>query len=779
MQIFELNTDWDFRRTSPDAGRSGLAAEPSLPATWERIALPHSPFVADLDGREHWFGLCEYRRAIVAPPLEAGARCVVFVGAAMHSAECLLDGVRIETHSGGYLPFEIDLTPHLRTGATHELVLRLDNRDNADIPPGKPYEDLDFCWYGGLYRGAELRVYPPVQITEAISAHEVAGGGVFVRTLSADRERAVVSVRVHVCNHSASPWRGSIQAALHAPASEAGTGSLGAPGNPSTALAAAEIALDPAESRHVELALPVANPALWSVADPRLHALEVTLADATGHSVDSRSLRIGIRRISFSRSGGFTLNGERLRLRGTNRHQEYPLVGYAAGAAAQWRDARRIKEAGFDYVRCSHYPPAPAFLDACDALGIVVMDAIPGWQFIGGEAFREACFANARQVIRRDRNHACVVLWELSLNETAMDEDFMARLHAIGHEEFPGDQMYTCGWMDRYDVFIHSRQHGRIHSWANGDRALVVAEYGDWEFYATNEGFDQKTGAGVLPREHNSRKFRGDGEGGMLRQAWNHVIALNDTHACPAVLDGQWSVFDYARGYDPIRAACGVADIFRLPKFSYQFYRSQRGAAEQGTGWSGGAMVFLASHWRPDSARRVVVFSNCDEVELSLNGAVVARRGPERTAETNHLPHPPFCFPLEAFVPGTLRATGFLNGKPAATHVVSTPGAPAQVLLALDDAGALDAVRGDFAFVHARVCDAAGTLCVDYSGAIELQATGEATVVGPSRVNAEAGIGSFGLAVARGASAFRLRASVSLAVAGAPALPAGEVAWRR
>lgn len=753
MQVSELNHDWSFRRRDD-------ARLPSA-AGWETVALPHNPFVADPDGRRHWFGDCEYRRTLAAPALAPGARCTLFVGAAMHTAIVLLDGKFVGSHLGGYLPFEIDLTPHLRAGAVHELLLRLDNRDNPDVPPGKPYAELDFCWYGGLYRGAELRVYPPVHLTEEISAAEVAGGGLFFRTLSASRGHAQASVRAHVRNSGAAAWRGTVRAELRFAERLVAVAT-----SPAIELAAGE-------ARHVELELHVEHPALWSVAQPQLHVLTVTVLGADGAALGARRLRVGLRTIAFSRSRGFELNGERLRLRGTNRHQEFPLVGYAAGAAAQWRDARKIKEAGFDYVRCSHYPPSPVFLDACDALGLVVMDAIPGWQFIGGAAFRDACFDNARQVIRRDRNHACVVLWELSLNETAMDDDFMARLRAIGHEEFPGDQMFTCGWMDHYDVFIHSRQHGRIHSWANGDRALVVAEYGDWEFYAANEGFDQVTGAGVLPRENNSRKFRGDGERGLLRQAENHTVALNDTLSSPAVLDGQWSVFDYARGYDPVRAACGVADLFRLPKFSYHFYRSQRSPVEGGPGWSGGATVFIASHWRPDSNLRVVVFSNCDEVELALNGRVLARRTPERTAATRALPHPPFLFELPRFEPGTLQATGFLAGRPAATHSVATPGAPAKLELVLDGADTLDAAAGDFVFVHVRVLDASGTLCVAHSGTIALHATGDAAVVGPVNVAAEAGIASFGVAVPRGARAFALRAESA-----APPLPAAEIAWR-
>src|SRR5690606_3643769 len=140
-----------------------------------------------------------------------------------------------------------------------------------------------------------------------------------------------------------------------------------------------------------------------------------------GEVVDEEFTRTGIRHIEIS-AEGFRLNGERIFLRGTNRHQEYPCVGYAIGSAAQYRDAKKVKDAGFDYIRLSHYPPDPAFMDACDELGLVVMDCIPGWQYFDrdSEAFAQLQLKNCRDMIRRDRNHPCVILWEVSLNESWM-----------------------------------------------------------------------------------------------------------------------------------------------------------------------------------------------------------------------------------------------------------------------------------------------------------------------------------------------------------------------
>jgi beta-galactosidase len=742
-QVLPLDTGWNFRRLAASAG---TPVEP-----WTAVELPHSPFVADLDGRKHWFGECEYQRTITRPSgSPANGRCALYVGAAMHTASILVDDTEVARHTGGYLPFEVALTERLRDGRPHALTLRLDNRENPEVPPGKPYDDLDFCWYGGLYRNAELRWYPDLHITDPVAAGEVAGGGVFVRTLSASADSAKISVRTHVRNVSSEAKTFQTEVELRcgetpvAKARQAGT------------------TLAPGASTTIDLELEVARPALWQPDSPVMHHAQVTLREADGTALDAHIEPFGIRRISFSRSGGFTINGRRRRLRGTNRHQEYPYAGYAVPTAAHRRDARRIKEAGFDYVRLAHYPQSPDFLDACDELGIVVMNCLPGWQFLGNERFRAACRQNARDLIRRDRNHPCVVLWELSLNETNMDEDFMTQLNAIGHEEYPGDQMFTCGWQDRYDVFTHSRQHGEIHRWQNGDKALVVAEYGDWEFYASNYGFDQKTGAGLFAQWSHGRKLRQDGEVGLRQQVSNHISALNDTLSSPAVLDGQWSMFDYARGYHPQRAACGVMDIFRLPKFSYYFYRSQRDPNEGSKTWTGGPMVFIASHWTPVSNPRILIFSNCEEVELRLNGVTLGRQKPAKTSLTQYLPHPPFVFDLPTFSPGKLEATGFLNENPVASHRVATPGEAAELSLSIDTVGVAPASdTPDIAIAHASVCDSTGTLCVESTATVSFLIEGDGAFIGPEKIAAEAGIASVVVSVSRKCHTFKLSAKLA------------------
>lgn len=738
LTIQPLDRSWKFRTLT----------EPAAPA-WREVDLPHTPFVPDLDGRDHWFGLCEYRRTIQRPAAAPAGKCMLYCGAAMHTAVVLVDGKECGRHSGGYLPFETDVTGALADGRPHELTLLLDNRENADVPPGKPYADLDFCWYGGLYRIVELRCYPEVHITDAITADAPGSGGVFIRTLAATPDEARISVQVHFCSRLPVPREISVEV------------EIGADAVPVAASGRTQATVARQAAQTVVLELTVPRPALWQPDSPALYQANVRLFDEMGALLDGRTVRFGIRRIAFSRSGGFVINGKRMRLRGTNRHQEHPRAGYAVPASAERRDARRIKEAGFDFVRLSHYPQSTDFLDACDELGIVVMNCIPGWQFMGGERFRDACLKNARELIRRDRNHPSVVLWELSLNETRMDEPFMSRLQSIGHEEYPGDQMFTCGWQDSFDVYLHSRQHGEIHRWRNGDKALVVGEYGDWEFYASNDGFDQKTGSGLFAKWSHGRQFRKDGERGLKQQALNHVLALNDTLSSPAVLDGVWSMFDYARGYDPVRAACGIMDVFRLPKYSYHFYRSQRSAAEEGENWRGGAMVFIASDWTPASDLRILVFSNCEAVELRHNGAVVGKQAVQKSWMTQYLPHPPFVFDLPAFVPGTLEAVGYIRGQRCAAHSISTPRQAVRMKLELDQMD-IHAGKGqpDLLFGHARILDEAGTTCINHAGAITFGINGGAAILGPSTVAAEAGVASAVVAVRAETGEFTLTAGI-------------------
>ncbi len=727
----DFNPDWRFH-LGDAAGADAVAFDD---AAWEPAMLPHTARIESLVTGEpgsdtyQWQGICWYRKRFSVSPESAGRKIFVRFEGAMNVVDVWLNGAFLGRHLGGWLPFGFDISEQTVAGAENVLAVRLDNRDNPVTGP-KPLAQLDFNPYHGIYRNVHLVIKDPLYITDPILADRPASGGVFVTAPEVSPEAATVRVRVHVRNDRASAATFHVRAVL-----------VGPDGRIAAESRSDDVQMASGDDRDVAQEVRVRAPALWSPRRPDLYSLHTEVVES-GEAVDRETTRIGIRRIDIS-AEGIRINGERMFLRGTNRHQEYPYVGYALSDAAQFRDAKKIKDAGFDYVRLSHYGHAPAFMDACDELGLVVMNCIPGWQYFNRDdpAFTKVQYENCRRLLRRDRNHPCVILWEVSLNETAMPAEFIRTTHAIAHEEYPGDQCYTCGWTEGYDVFIQARQHGGCRDVR--DRPCVVSEYGDWEYYAQNAGLEQEAWADLTPDAANSRQLRWHGESALLQQATNFQEAHNDNRATIAFADGLWVMYDYNRGYAPDIESSGCMDLFRLPKFSHAFFRSQRDAAEGIRQAESGAMVFIANYWMPDSATRVRVFSNCDEVALYLDGTLVERRGPDTDRLSTDLAHPPFTFDLDAFRPGTLEAIGYLGGRETARHVVRTPGAAERLRLRLDQSGRPFAADGkDVAFLYAELQDGNGTVVPSAWENVFFGVTGPVTLVGANPFSSDAGIAS-------------------------------------
>lgn len=726
LEAAPFNDGWRFFRGDV-AGAERMDFDD---AAWERVTLPHTPRVEALvcgNQAPQWQGICWYRKSFLVPPAASNRVAILRFEGAMNEARIWINGQEAGRFLGGYLPYVLDASRFLQPGRTNLVAVRLDNRDNPITGP-KPLRDLDFNLYGGLYRPVTLTFKDPLHITDPILADRPAGGGVFVTYPHVSETSAVVRVQTHVRNTGPVARSFRVRTQLRDP-----EGWL-------VARAEQPAELDSGCDTTFVQELVVTQPALWSPTTPHLYRLRTELVEGD-RVVDAHEERIGIRHIRIT-ADGFWLNGRKMFLRGVNRHQEYPWIGNAVPDAAQWRDARKIKEAGFDYVRLSHYPQSPAFLDACDELGLLVMNCLMGWQYFNPDpAFAEQKLREIREMIRRDRNHPSVVLWEVSLNESHQPRWFIERAHAIAHEEYPGDGMYTAGWQPGFDVFLQARQHGGCKGITNVP--CVISEYGDWEYYAQNAGLEQHLWKDLKPEERNSRQRRGDGEVRLLQQALNFQEAHNDNLQTTAFADGLWVMFDYNRGYAPDIEASGCMDIFRLPKFGYWFYRSQRDPDEPVLGRPVGPLVFIATYHRPDSPRRVRVYSNCEEVELWVNGVSLGRRGPDHDRVSTHLRHPPFTFELTEFVPGTLRAVGYRGGRAAATHEVRTPGPPARLDVWFDLAGVPFGSGGkDAVFVHAELRDAQGTLVPTNGQPVAWGLQGPALLVGEADLPTEAGVAS-------------------------------------
>lgn len=727
IAVTPFNNNWQFVKNADTSINAQLFNHAGA-SSWQQVSLPHTANIEPvIKTAQQWQGICFYRKFFTLNKKDAGKYIAIRIDAAMNLADVYLNGKHLQTHIGGYLPVYIDISNNALYGKENCLVIRLNNQDNPVIPPGKPIKDLDFNFYSGIYRNAWLIKKNKVYITDAVNAGKMNGGGVLLHYNNISSKSARLNIKVQVQNDHAIKQAVKLKATVY----DASGKSVGLLNMPVTTI-------KPNSSNTFEQSVTIAKPALWSPAHPELYKVVVGV-ESNGILLDSVSIKTGIRDISF-KADGFYLNGSKYVLRGTNRHQEYPYIGYAMSDNAQYRDAYKIKQAGFDFVRCSHYPPSPAFLNACDELGIFVMDSTPGWQFFGDETFQKNSLQAITDMLHRDRNHPSIILWEASLNETDMKRDYMEKAHAIVHQELPYTDTYTCGWMNAvYDVFIPARQHAKAPDyWKKfNQKPILIAEYGDWEYYAQNAGFNQTQYKDLTDEEKTSRQLRGDGEKRMLQQAVNFQESHNDNLNGNITGDANWLMFDYKRGYAPDIESSGIMDIFRLPKFAYYFYQSQRDAAESKP------MLFIANYWNNTGTKSVKVYSNCDEVELFLNGRSIGKQKPDTGSMNNNLKHAPFTFTM-AYQPGTLTAKGYINGKQVAVAERKTPGRASQIKLAVDYSGkALVAGKNDVVFVYASVTDENGTVIPFATNSLRLKVSGEGEVVGEHEVKAEAGVASF------------------------------------
>ncbi len=694
---------------------------------WEKVSLPHTAHIEPLLVNNQWQGTCWYRKTFSFNENWSGKLLFLRFEGAMNVAEVWVNGNKKITHLGGYLPFVVDITENILTDELNSVYVKLNNEDNAETGP-KPLEILDFNMYGGLYRDVFLIAKNPVHISDAQYANVVAGGGIFVSYPLVSKERAIVSVKTHILNSGDK----TVQAELKQKLEHEGKSIAGA---------SEKIRLAPGESKELLQEFEVSHPQLWSTDTPDLYQLETTLRN-NREILDQEITRIGIRKFEF-RKNKLYINDKETFLRGVNRHQEYPYIGYALSDNAQYRDALKIKNAGFDCVRLSHYPHSNAFMDACDELGIISIDAILGWQYYNeDERFKSHVVQTCRDLIRRDRNHPGVLAWEVSLNETWMPEPFIDSMLRATREEYPGEQCYTAGWQEYgYDIYLQARQHRLGHAEKYPDKPYIVSEYGDWEYYAMNAGLDQDVWGKLLEEERSSRQDPGSGEKRLLQQAMNIQEAHNDNFNTPAVADNYWVMYDYNRGYADDLEMSGIMGIFRQPKYSYHFFRSQRSVGETVAGKANEPMIFIASEFSESSSNVIRIYSNCEEVELQLNGKTLGTQMPDQDRISSHLKHPPFTFRDIPFTPGKLKALGKINGMPVAEHQITTAEDPLKILLEADISGrSWESGVKDAIFVYARVVDQNMQVVHGFSGNIRFEVSGDAAIIGNISPPAEGGI---------------------------------------
>ncbi len=576
---YSLCDNWEFTsKWSNDFLNGG--------GTAQAVRLPHTCKELPLHCIDHtdYQMLCGYRRTIDIPEKLRGKRLFLQLDGAAHIATVYVNGQEAATHRCGYTAFQVELTELISFDKPNLLAVRLDTSENPDIPPFGFV--VDYLTYGGLYREAWLDVRESARITD-----------IFVTTptlttadvkISTDNAPSDAKIEVSVLDDSGETvWTG-------------GEG---------------------------QLRLPDAKP--WSTDCPQLYRCCVRLLTADGLLLDCQETTFGFRTAEF-KADGFYLNGKKTFLRGLNRHQSFPYVGYAAPEALQREDARILKEElSCNAVRTSHYPQSQYFIAECDRLGLLVFTELPGWQHIGNDEWKKQACENLREMILQYRNHPSIVLWGVRINESQDDDPFYTRTNEIAHELDPSRQTSGVRYLEKshlledvyaFNDFSHDGKAPGVKPkkavTPDMGKALLVSEC-NGHMYPTKpyDTWEKR-------QEHAMRHIR-------VQNA-----ALKEHAGCFG-----WCMFDYPthKDFGSGDRICyhGVMDAFRNPKLAAAAYASQGDGApvlEVGSSMDIG-------DYPGGQLGEVYVFSNADEVKLYKNDVFVTRL--TRSGKWA-LKHPPF-----------------------------------------------------------------------------------------------------------------------------------------
>ena len=580
--MISLCSDWEFTREW-SAGFSygeGRYARVSLPHTAGEVPLHYAK-------PEDYAGICGYRRLVSVPLEYRGKRLFLQFDGAAHLAEVYLNGEKIAEHACGYTAFRVEITSFVRYGMENRLAVWLDTTENPAVPPFGFV--LDYLAYGGLYRevwldvrGADV-IEDVFVITPSLGRAEIAltvsGSGARRRVTLLDDKGAVCAV---------------------------------------------------AEGDDNKYYVNYSNARPWTLDAPKLYSIRAELLDGSGAVTDEKTVRFGFRTAEFRRSG-FYLNGERVFLRGLNRHQSYPYMGYAAPEALQREDARILKEElCCTAVRTSHYPQSRHFIDACDELGILVFTEIPGWQHIGDAAWKRRSVENVREMVTQYRNHPSVILWGVRINESLDDDDFYRETNALAHSLDPSRQTSGVRYLEKsrlledvyaYNDFSHDGTAPGAKKLSavtpDMDKPYLISECNGHMF--PTKSFDPWE----KRQEHALRHAR----------VQNAAASDGEISGCFG-----WAMFDYPthKDFGSGDRVCyhGVMDAFRNPKLAAALYASQ---GDKTPVLEIGSPMDIGDY-PAGNLGGIWAFTNAEEVALYKNDQFVAAF---RTKGWDGLPHGP------------------------------------------------------------------------------------------------------------------------------------------
>lgn len=684
---------------------------------WTVVSLPDGIeyLPTEASGCINYQGEVWYRKHFTPDAALKGKKLFLHFEAIMGKSKVFVNGKLLTEHFGGYLPVIADVTDVLDWNGDNVIAVWADNSDDPSYPPGKAQDVLDYTYFGGIYRDCWLIAHNNVFITDPNYENEVAGGGLFVAFGKVSDALAEVQLKIHVRNATKNPFSGRVEYMLLQPD---GT---------EVARLSDKIQVKAGRATTVSDRMPVKQPMLWTPSTPTLYNLLVRVLDKEGNVIDGYRRRIGIRSIEFKGKDGFYLNGRPYGkpLIGANRHQDFAVVGNAVANSIHWRDAKKLKDVGMEIIRNAHCPQDPAFMDACDELGLFVIVNTPGWQFWNdAPEFAQRVYSDIRNVVRRDRNHPSVWLWEPILNETWYPADFAKNTRDIVDAEYPYPYCYSGS-----DSEARGHENFPVYFAHPANMQDASKEIDPTKTYFTREWGDNVDDWS----SHNSpsRVARNWGEQPMRVQAQHYACPYYPVTSydvlykqSPQHVGGcLWHSFDHQRGYHPDPFYGGLMDVFRQPKYSYYMFMAQRPAVKNDRNAGSGPMVYIAHEMTPFSGKDVTVYSNCDEVRLTFN-----KGGKTYTYKKDKnrpgMPSPVITFPdvydfmMDKAFSRTqkqddvyLLAEGLIDGKVVATHKVVPARRPEKILLWMDNEGTdLKADGSDFVTVVAAVADKNGNI---------------------------------------------------------------------
>ena len=598
MEHYDWNEGWLFTpRFDPALVRPecGLELEP--------VRIPHTVRVLPYNycNENEYQYLCGYRREFFAPREWAGRTVLLTFGAVAHDATVFCNGRRLFHHACGYTAFTVDLTSASHLGQKNVVAVRCDSREDLNIPPFGG--QIDHLTYGGIYRAVSLDIKEPAYLRDVFIEAKAEGDFRIYTSTVGETVGCTLQAEIRSPSGSRAAYSGELSLPI--------TGVLNG-----------------------------VHP--WSIEHPTLYTLTVQLirpgsAGLPDRVLDEKTIRFGFRTVQFV-AGGLYLNGQRVELRGLNRHQSYAYQGYAMPDSIQRLDAQILKkDLGCNAVRTSHSPQSPAFLDACDELGLLVFTEMPGWRYIGDESWKAQALQNCREMVCQCRNHPSIFLWGARVNGSADDEAFYKRTNEAIHRLDPTRP--TAGARNHRksqlleDVYAYNDYSYRGRGAACEARAAVTSD--PRKGYLISEFGGQQ-----LP----TKPF--DDETHRLVQALRYAAGINDSIAQQGVAGSfGWCMADYNthREFGSGDRICyhGVMDMFRNPKLSAAVYASQktpRSPSDIVLKVSSGMALGDLPGGVPTACW---VFTNAESVRLYRGNDYIAEFTPDRHGRFAAMTHPP------------------------------------------------------------------------------------------------------------------------------------------